>query len=107
MQTWRPIQEDPTYCCATILDSHFKLDAFISKKEANKVRQEITELMKKTSTAQLTQDNQDGTQSSALKKKSLFSFKRQPLQTVSPQSSEKIAYLAELTLEETNNTLQF
>ena len=107
MQTWRPIQEDPAYYCATVLDSHFKLDAFTSEKEANKVRQEIVELVKKTSTAQLTQDNQYGTQSFILENKSLFTFKRQPLQTVSPQSSEKTAYLAELTLEETNNTLQF
>ena len=39
--------------------------------------------------------------------KSLFAFKTQPLQTISPQSSEITAYLAELTLEETNYTLQF
>ena len=39
--------------------------------------------------------------------KSLFAFKRQPLQTISPQSSETTAYLAELTLDETNYTLQF
>ena len=31
----------------------------------------------------------------------------QPLQTISPQSSEITAYLAELILEETNYTLQF
>ena len=65
------------------------------------MRQEITELVKKTSTTELTQDNQNGT------KKLLFAFKRQPLQTISPQSSEITAYLAELTLEETNYTLQF
>ena len=36
----------------------------------------------------------------------LFAFKTQPLQTISPQSSEITAYLAELTVEETNYTLQ-
>ena len=47
------------------------------------------------------------TQSPSTEKKSLFAFKTQPLQTISPQSSEITAYLTELTLEETNYTLQF
>ena len=46
-------------------------------------------------------------QGSILDKKSLFTLERQPLQTISPQSSEITACLAELTLEETNYTLQF
>ena len=73
------------------LDSHFKLEAFTSGEEAKKVSQETT------STTQL----------NPKEKLSLFAFKTQPLQTISPQSSEITAYLAELTLEETNHTLQF
>ena len=96
------------YCCATFLDSHFKLEAFTSE-EATKVIPEITELVKKISTTQLTQDNQDGTKSLSWTR-SRFSPSRdshckQSLPSI--QSSEITAYLTELTLEETNYTLQF
>ena len=99
MQTWLDKYKENLLC--HLPHSHFKLEAFASEEEANKVRQEITELVKKTSTTELTHDNQDGTKSLS------FVFKRQPLQTISPQSSETTAYLAELTLEESNDTLQF
>ena len=47
MQTWRPIQEEPAYCCATVLNWHFKLDAFTSEKEANKVSKKSLNLWRR------------------------------------------------------------
>ena len=91
--TWQ-IQRRPSLLWFAFLDSHFKLKAFTSGEEAKKVRQETT------STTQVNPK-------SIKEKKSLFAFKTQPLQTISPKSSEITAYLAELTLEETKYTLQF
>ena len=100
-------KEEQAYHCATFLDPRFKLEAFTSEEEADKVRLEITDLVKTSTTTQLSEDTQDISQSPTRKRSRLFDFKRHSSLTTSPQSSEVTKYLAEQTPEETDNPLQF
>ena len=65
-------KEEQAYHCATFLDSRFKLEAFTS----DKVRLEITDLVKTSTTTQLSEDTQDISQSPPRKRSRLFDFKR-------------------------------
>ena len=106
MQTWRPIQEDPAYCCATVLNSHFKLDAFTSEKEANKVRQEITELVKKTAPLNWLKTIKMEPRVN-LGKEVVFRLQETAIAaSLSPVIWENCLF-SRTNKEETNNTLQF